>query len=249
MNYIGLIGEGSFGKVHLVYNSISNHLEAVKVFKNNELAQQEIVNHNQVLPHKNIIDFYNVEVNVSGDLCMFLEFVAPGDMLNYLNSKNKEVTEEEARYYFIQLLDAVEHCHSCNIVHRDIKLENLLLHGTTLKLADFGYSEEIDKINLTKIVGTPQYLAPEILVRKINDPTKIDIWSCGVVLYTILTSHYPFIGSDVVQTLKKIIKAEFAPLPDRISDKCRDLISKILTSDPSKRYSIQQIRTHPWMKL
>ncbi|KAF3534544.1 hypothetical protein DY000_02036252, partial [Brassica cretica] len=169
----------------------------------------------------------------------------------------------KARYYFKQLISGVSYCHAMQICHRDLKLENTLLDGSPssqLKICDFGYSKSSVLHSQPKsTVGTPAYVAPEVLSRKEYNGKIADVWSCGVTLYVMLVGAYPFEDPDdprnirkTIQVLLKIIITErFIPLytiPDyvRISSECKHLLSRIFVADPDKRITVPEIEEHSW---
>lgn len=244
--FVKELGKGTFGRVVLVYNYILGRYEAVKCVKRTThvLYQEEIVYHGSLPSHPNIIDFYNVLVD-NDYLFISMEYAHNGDMFTAIS--HGLFSEKSACFYFCQLLDAVEHCHLNGIAHRDIKLENLLLDGNVLKLCDFGYSYPIDK-KIMQVVGTPIYLAPEIIMRDPSaDLTKADVWACGIVLFIMLTGSYPFEGKkNVIEVYKNIVSLNFK-IPPLVSSEAKDIILKILTPDHSKRLGILELKKHPWV--
>ena len=192
-----------------------------------------------------------------------MEFATGGDMFDYFVknkafSEGKGLAEDLARWFFQQLIVSLDFCHKKGIANRDIKLENALLDGTPerplLKICDFGYSknEYLDS-RPKSLSGTPDYIAPEVLLHTVYDGKVADIWSCGVMLYIMLTGAFPFWrrgderANSIVrlqQIFPRILAAEFEP-PSGVSDECLDLLRKMLTADASKRIVIQDIMRHP----
>ena len=166
--------------------------------------------------------------------------------------------EEKAAYIMSQILSAVNYLHSKNIVHRDIKPENMLVESKTggkkemvnIKLIDFGTCNFFnDKQNLTLKVGSPYYIAPEVLKRNYNE--KCDIWSCGVILYILLVGEPPFKGSCTEDLLHNVEKGKFSmdgPVWNKISSEAKDLVIKMLELDPKKRISAKDAMDHTWIK-
>ncbi|CAH2057450.1 unnamed protein product, partial [Thlaspi arvense] len=162
---------------------------------------------------------------------------------------------KKARFFFQQLISGVSYCHSMEICHRDLKLENTLLDGSPtpqLKICDFGYSKSgLLHSQPKSTVGTPAYIAPEILSRKEYDGKIADVWSCGVTLYVMLVGAYPFEDTDdprnFRKTIGRIMSAQYT-IPDyiRLSKDCRHLLSRIFVANPTKRITIPEIKRHPW---
>ena len=245
--YIKKLGSGTYGRVILVLNEETQELEAIKCIKHDirNSYQDEILNHMTVCDHDNIIGC-NVVFTDKDYLCISMEYAHDGDLFHKLN-KTDVFCENLAKVYFLQLIQAVEYCHINGILHRDIKLENLLLHGNILKLTDFGFSCTINQFDTERLFGTAAYLSPEVILKKKNyDYRKVDIWACGVVLYTMVCGHYPFQEKDLIQQLKKIIKLKYT-IPEHLSPQCKDLIKKIFEFDPEKRISIVEIYQHSWL--
>jgi serine/threonine-protein kinase SRK2 len=247
------IGKGTFGRVCLMLNRETKQFEAVKFVhqKYNHYIQEEILNHNTLSGHPNIIGLNRVFIE-EDYVCIAMEFAYDGDLFSFVDRGEWKCTESLARNYFIQLLCAVDHCHRNSICHRDIKLENILLKNGMIKLCDFGYSTMFPYVDVDKIVGTPAYLSPERILRKKHDPKKADIWNCGVVLYILLCGEYPFQDKEepksILAMVKNILTCKYR-LPCYLSIECYDLIGKILTFDPEKRLSINEIFMHPWMLI
>ncbi|OAY79383.1 Serine/threonine-protein kinase SAPK7 [Ananas comosus] len=162
---------------------------------------------------------------------------------------------KEARYFFQQLISGVSYCHFMQICHRDLKLENTLLDGSPaprLKICDFGYSKSSLLHSRPKsTVGTPAYIAPEVLSRREYDGKLADVWSCGVTLYVMLVGAYPFEDpddpKDFRKTIGRIMSVQYK-IPDyvHISQDCRQLLSRIFVTNPARRITIREIRNHPW---
>ncbi|KQK15220.1 serine/threonine-protein kinase SAPK2 isoform X2 [Brachypodium distachyon] len=183
-----------------------------------------------------------------------MEYAAGGELFERICSTGR-FSENEARFFFQQLLSGVSYCHSMQICHRDLKLENTLLDGSEaprLKICDFGYSKSSVLHSQPKsTVGTPAYIAPEVLSRREYDGKVADVWSCGVTLYVMLVGAYPF--EDPVEpknfrkTITRILSVQYA-VPDyvRISMECRHLLSRIFVANPEQRITIPEIKNHPW---
>ena len=169
-----------------------------------------------------------------------------GDLLNYVR-KRRKLNENTAKVIFKQILSALEYLHSMNVLHRDIKLDNILLDSKgNIKLGDFGVSKVVKKSEVVyDQCGTPAYIAPEILLDKGYSGSGIDMWSAGVVLYAMLYGTVPFKAHNMKDLHSSIINAKYS-LKDTISDEASDLITKILEPNPTHRYTISEILSHPW---
>ncbi|KAF6139386.1 hypothetical protein GIB67_026228 [Kingdonia uniflora] len=161
----------------------------------------------------------------------------------------------KARYFFQQLISGVSYCHSMQICHRDLKLENTLLDGSPaprLKICDFGYSKSSLLHSKPKsTVGTPAYIAPEVLSRREYDGKLADVWSCGVTLYVMLVGAYPFEDQEDPKNFRKTIGRIMAvqyKIPDyvHVSQDCKQLLARIFVANSSRRISIKEIKNHPW---
>ncbi|XVE83105.1 hypothetical protein DITRI_Ditri16bG0060700 [Diplodiscus trichospermus] len=251
------IGSGKFGVAKLVRDKLSGELYAVKYIergpKIDEHVQREIVNHRS-LKHPNIIRFKEVLLTPT-DLAIAMEYAAGGELFERICNAGR-FSEDEARYFFQQLISGVSYCHAMQICHRDLKLENTLLDGSTaprLKICDFGYSKSsVFHSQPKSTVGTPAYIAPEVLSRKEYDGKIADVWSCGVTLYVMLVGAYPFEDPDdprnFRKTIQRILSVHYS-IPDyvRVSKECTHLLSRIFVANPEKRITIPEIEQHPWL--
>ncbi|KAI4327203.1 hypothetical protein L6164_019691 [Bauhinia variegata] len=250
------LGSGNFGVARLVRDKKSRELVAVKYIergkKIDENVQREIINHRS-LRHPNIIKFKEVLLTPT-HLAIVMEYAAGGELFDRICSAGR-FSEDEARFFFQQLISGVSYCHSMQICHRDLKLENTLLDGSPtprLKICDFGYSKSALLHSQPKsTVGTPAYIAPEVLSRKEYDGKIADVWSCGVTLYVMLVGAYPFEDPEDPRNFRKsisrIMSVQYS-IPDyvRVSADCRNLLSQIFVADPAKRITISKIKEHPW---
>ncbi|XP_010937485.1 serine/threonine-protein kinase SAPK2-like [Elaeis guineensis] len=250
------IGSGNFGMTKLVRDLATKQLFAVKFIergeKINENVQREIINH-RVLKHTNIVRFKEVLLTPT-HLAIVMEYAAGGDLFDRI-SKAKRFNENEARFFFQQIISGVSYCHSMQICHRDLKLENTLLDGNEaphIKICDFGYSKSLVWNSQPKsTVGTPAYIAPEVIIRKEYDGKIADIWSCGVALYVMLVGSYPFEDpsdpTNIKRIFERILDVQYS-IPDHllISMECKNLLSRIFIADPKQRITMQEIKSHPW---
>ena len=199
----------------------------------------------KLISHENVMGLYEVWENKS-ELFLVLEYVDGGELFDYLVSKNK-LPESEAVHYFKQIIEGVSYCHSFNIVHRDLKPENLLLDkkNKIIKIADFGMAAlELPNKLLETSCGSPHYASPEIVMGKPYHGGPSDVWSCGVILFALLTGHLPFNDDNIRKLLMKVQSGKFQ-MPQMLSPEARDLISKILVVDPTKRIKTTDILNHP----
>ncbi|XP_043716856.1 serine/threonine-protein kinase SAPK3-like [Telopea speciosissima] len=250
------LGSGNFGVARLVRDKKTKELVAVKYIergkKIDENVQREIINHRS-LRHPNIVQFKEVLLTPT-HLAIVMEYAAGGELFERISSAGR-LSENEGRFFFQQLISGVSYCHSMQICHRDLKLENTLLDGNAtpgLKICDFGYSKSAIWHSQPKsTVGTPAYIAPEVLSRKEYDGKIADVWSCGVTLYVMLVGAYPFEDradpKNFRKTIERILGVQYS-IPDyvHISAECRHLFSQIFVANPSKRITIPEIKKHPW---
>ncbi|KAA0036320.1 serine/threonine-protein kinase SAPK2 [Cucumis melo var. makuwa] len=251
------IGSGNFGVAKLVRDKWSGELYAVKYIergqKIDEHVQREIMNHRS-LKHPNIIRFKEVLLTPT-HLAIVMEYAAGGELFERICNAGR-FSEDEARYFFQQLISGVSYCHSMQICHRDLKLENTLLDGSSaprLKICDFGYSKSSVLHSQPKsTVGTPAYIAPEVLSRREYDGKIADVWSCGVTLYVMLVGAYPFEDPEDPKNFRKTLQQRILnvhysiPHYVRISLECKHLLSRIFVADPETRITIPEIKKHPW---
>lgn len=250
------LGSGNFGVARLMRHTPTGHLVAIKFIergpKIDENVAREIINHRS-LCHPNIVRFMEVVLTPT-HLGIVMEYAAGGELFERICSAGR-FSEDEARFFFQQLISGVNYCHSMQICHRDLKLENTLLDGNPaprLKICDFGYSKSSLLHSRPKsTVGTPAYIAPEVFSRREYDGKLADVWSCGVTLYVMLVGAYPFEDPgdtrNMRKTISRIMSLQYS-IPDyvHISQDCRHLLSRIFVADPSKRITISEIKSHPW---
>ncbi|XP_073023048.1 serine/threonine-protein kinase SAPK7-like [Primulina eburnea] len=250
------IGSGNFGVARLMRKKDTKELVAMKYIerghKIDENVAREIINHRS-LRHPNIVRFKELVLTPT-HLAIVMEYAAGGELFERICNAGR-FSEDEARYFFQQLISGVNYCHSMQICHRDLKLENTLLDGSPaprLKICDFGYSKSSLLHSRPKsTVGTPAYIAPEVLSRREYDGKLADVWSCGVTLYVMLVGAYPFEDQDDPKNFRKTIQRIMAiqyKIPEyvHISQDCRHLLSRIFVANPSRRISIKDIKSHPW---
>ncbi|KAL4482968.1 hypothetical protein ABPG74_018994 [Tetrahymena malaccensis] len=199
------------------------------------------------LKHKNIVKMIK-SFEDSENLYLVMEYCEGGDLFHYLKH-HKKLSEAEAKRITYRLAEGLKYLHDKSIIHRDLKLGNVLLSSDhQVKICDFGLAVRLNGNEQEKntICGTPNYISPEIL-NKQPYGMKIDCWSFGCILYALIVGHPPFQGQDIVQTLKKVTSQEqFFELPNNISDNLKDLLVNIINWNQDSRFTIDQILMHPF---
>ncbi|GMH42522.1 hypothetical protein BSKO_10441 [Bryopsis sp. KO-2023] len=248
----GLLGKGSFGEVYEATERKTGEKVAIKVITRSKLKSREararLKNEYKIhstVKHPNIVAL-KCSIQSSKKVFFVMEVCKQGELADLLKKKDRFV-EGEARGYFRQLVEAVSYLHSRWIIHRDIKLANLLLtDGNVLKLADFGLAAQLDCQDSERltICGTPNYLSPEIAKR---EPYTLatDVWSLGVVLYSMLCGTPPFQEDEVAETIERVKMVDFE-CPDFLSPEASDMIKGILHKEKSKRMKLKDIKRHPF---
>ena len=243
-----VLGRGSYGEVKLALHLKSNLLHAVKIYPKkflaDEVKRENIENEKRLLAqlcHPNIISLKEV-VYGSKYLYLVTEYGGPFSLHEYLTKGTKNCfSEKEARPLIRQLCRALNYLHERNIVHRDIKLHNVLLNDDNLKLIDFGFACQIADSELLKVFcGTPSYMSPEILGRKPYFGKPCDIWALGVCVYRMVIGSFPFRANTEEELFKKIKAGKFN-LPSSLSDDLKVLIENMLKIDPNERITTSKI--------
>nr|GEV77902.1 SNF1-related protein kinase catalytic subunit alpha KIN10-like [Tanacetum cinerariifolium] len=201
----------------------------------------------RLLSHPHIVRLYEV-IETRSTIYVIMEYMNSGELFYYIIT-NGRLEENEARHYFQQIISGVESCHLHKVVHRDLKPENLLLDSKgNVKVADFGLANVMRDGHLLKTsCGSPSYAAPEVLSGRLYAGPEVDVWSCGVILYALLTAILPF-DDENVSTLLAKIKSGIYTIPNYLSLGARDLISRMLIVDPVNRITIPEIYKHPWFQ-
>jgi serine/threonine protein kinase len=178
-----------------------------------------------------------------------MEYADGGELFNYIVN-NKRLDETEASYFYVQIINGLEHIHKNNIVHRDLKPENLLIsEGRVLKIIDFGLSNSYKNGQLLQTpCGSPCYAAPEMILGKRYTGINVDIWSTGIILYAMVCGYLPFEDKNNNKLYKKILECKL-DFPGYLSEHCKDFIKKILTTNPQKRIKLEEIKKHTFFKV
>ena len=250
------IGQGTFGKVKLGIYIPTKEKVAIKILekekmteKDDEIRVKREFDMLKEFNHPNVIMVTEIFESVDSFYSV-MEFCEGGELFNYIVEK-KRIPEDEASFFYYQIISGLEYIHSLGIVHRDLKPENLLLtHDHLIKIIDFGLSNYYKENNSELLItpcGSPCYASPEMVAGKKYDGIKIDIWSTGIILYAMLCGYLPFEDKDNDKLFNKIMECKVI-FPHYISNNARDLIKKILVIDPNERISINDIKNHPFYK-
>ena len=257
-----IIGIGSYAEVKLGIHKKTKKKYAIKIYSKTTLDDEEKNNSikNEIyllnqLNHENIMKLYDI-INTPKYLYLILEYINGISLLDYIHKLPKKRIEEKiCKQIFYQIVNAIQYCSKKNIYHRDIKLENILLiihndNTIKIKLIDFGFAIKSNKKELQKFFcGTLYYMAPEIINKKNYLPYYSDIWSLGVLLYTMIYGRFPFNAKDN-DTLFDLINEGKVEFPEDIeaSEEVKNLIKKIIVVEPSKRANLNEIINDVWFK-
>ena len=265
---LNCLGESQDTAVYRVQHKLTDEIRAMKVIKkstadrvrkeedenkeDNEIKNE--INILRSLDHPNVLkifEFYSNKESYS----IVTEFCEGGDLFQEIVDKGP-FREKYCAFVMYQILSAINHCHTLNIIHRDLKPENILIvdkdknEFPRIKICDFGTSKIFERgITQRKAVGSPYYMAPEVLQK--NYTEKCDIWSCGVILYILLSARPPFGGEDDEEIIESVQSGRIdlsSPPFNRVTKACLDLLKKLLTIDPTKRISAQEALNHKWFK-
>ena len=269
------IGQGAFGKVNLGLNILTGRVVAIKSFKKTKEAKHNS-NMNKILYETGLMKRFN-HPNITKILEVFhdeeymliiMEYINGGNLFNFVK-KRRKLSEKTAKFLFRQIILGIKHIHSQNIVHRDIKLENIIIDfNNNVKICDFGIGKVIsseDELLYDKC-GTPMYMAPEIILSNKKNGYKgfpVDIWSSGITLYIMLSGTLPFtVKNKSIEelslkdmknkkensNLKNQIVNGYPKKIKKISKEAKDLLNGLLNKNPDKRLTCDEILNHPWLK-
>ncbi|NXY58627.1 HUNK kinase, partial [Callaeas wilsoni] len=253
------LGEGSFAKVREGLHVLTGEKVAVKVIDKKRAKKDTYVTKNlrregqiqQMIRHPNIAQLLDI-LETENSYYLVMELCPGGNLMHKIYEK-KRLEEHEARKYIRQLILAVEHLHRAGVVHRDLKIENLLLdEDNNIKLIDFGLSNCAGILGysdpFSTQCGSPAYAAPELLARKKYGP-KIDVWSIGVNMYAMLTGTLPFTVEpfSLRALYQKMVDKEMNPFPTQLSSAAINFLRSLLEPDPAKRPNIQQALANRWL--
>ena len=251
-NIKGIIGKGTFSVVKLGEHKKTQEKVAIKILQKNKILSKEdlvrIEREIQILRrlnHPNVIKIHHIFEDQK-NFYIIMEFCENGELFNRIVEK-KFLTEEEASLFYYQLINGLEYIHKNNIVHRDLKPENLLLSkNDLLKIIDFGLSNYTGyNILLGTPCGSPCYASPEMVSGQRYDGYMIDVWSTGIILFAMVCGYLPFEDNDNEILFGKILKCKIH-YPKSMGKLTLDLMKKIITPDPKKRITLEQIKQHPF---
>ncbi|XP_076129442.1 MAP/microtubule affinity-regulating kinase 3 isoform X2 [Alosa pseudoharengus] len=246
------IGKGNFAKVKLARHILTGREVAIKIIDKTQLNPTSLqklfreVRIMKILNHPNIVKLFEV-IETEKTLYLIMEYASGGEVFDYLVAHGR-MKEKEARAKFRQIVSAVQYCHQKRIVHRDLKAENLLLDADmNIKIADFGFSNEFTVGNkLDTFCGSPPYAAPELFQGKKYDGPEVDVWSLGVILYTLVSGSLPFDGQNLKELRERVLRGKYR-IPFYMSTDCENLLKRFLVLNPAKRGTLEQIMKDRWI--
>ncbi|KAM4542278.1 MAP/microtubule affinity-regulating kinase 3a isoform 19-T19 [Odontesthes bonariensis] len=246
------IGKGNFAKVKLARHIPTGREVAIKIIDKTQLNPNSLqklfreVRIMKILNHPNIVKLFEV-IETERTLYLVMEYASGGEVFDYLVAHGR-MKEKEARAKFRQIVSAVQYCHQKHIVHRDLKAENLLLDADmNIKIADFGFSNEFTMGNkLDTFCGSPPYAAPELFQGKKYDGPEVDVWSLGVILYTLVSGSLPFDGQNLKELRERVLRGKYR-IPFYMSTDCENLLKRFLVLNPAKRGTLEQIMKDRWI--
>ncbi|XP_056595786.1 NUAK family SNF1-like kinase 1 [Triplophysa dalaica] len=246
------LGRGTYGKVKKAIERHSGREVAIKSIRKEKIKDEQDMVHIRreieimsSLRHPHIISIYEVFEN-KDKIVIVMEYASKGELYDYI-SERRRLTERETRHFFRQIVSAVHYCHKNGVVHRDLKLENVLLdENCNIKIADFGLSNMYHKDKLLQtFCGSPLYASPEIVNGRPYCGPEVDSWALGVLLYTLVYGSMPFDGGDHKNLIRQISNGEYRE-PTQSSD-ARGLIRWMLMVNPERRATVEDIANHWWV--
>lgn len=257
----GIIGSGHYAKVYEAVDRHTGDKVAVKVIQK-QMSDPKMAQYTKreaeiarLVNHPNIVSTYDI-FETSTHLYIVMEYISQGNLLDFLAGGKNRVNERNALRIAKQLLGAIAYLHDNDIVHRDIKAENILVSTNgTIKLADFGlarrlYGVSSDEYCLSSILGTPAYCSPEVVSRS-QYGKPVDIFGCGVLLYVALSGALPFRGDNAEEVFKNIVAGRYSFPAARwslVSEDARRLVAQMLSVRPGDRPSANEALEHRWLK-
>ncbi|XP_022702960.1 serine/threonine-protein kinase NIM1-like, partial [Varroa jacobsoni] len=246
------LGSGNFAQVKAATHCLTKGKVAIKIIDKGKLDQKthrmltREISTMEALHHPNAIRLYEV-VETLSKVYLVMEFAEGGELFKRISSKGA-YPERDAKIIFTQICSAVDHMHKQNIVHRDLKAENVFLAGNLyVKVGDYGFSTTISfKEQLTTFCGSPPYAAPELFREEKYPGPYVDIWALGVMLYFIVSALMPFTAPTVSALRKLILEGQYE-VPSCVSSECQDLIQGILQMVPQNRLTLAQIQSHRFL--
>ena len=250
----GTIGSGAFATCKLAYRADLDIYYACKIITRQRLDElsdktrfEQEIRIMQELRHPRVVQLYDLYKDAL-NYYILMEYCPNGELLSYIVGRRK-VPESEAKIFFKHIMDGLLFVHSLGIAHRDLKPENILLDlEGHAKISDFGLGKYVGRSGLTSSsCGSPCYVAPEVLTQREYNAYKCDMWSCGVILYVMVTGQIPWNRRNH-QVIFEQIKCAAYRIPSFVSGECAQLIRGLMTRNVDSRLTIEQVLAHPWMK-
>ena len=235
------VGLGSYGRVRLCKQKKTGEIFVMKILKKSDIIKQKQVDHVysefnilSMLKHPFIVQLLGFNFEDPKYIYFILEYIQGGELFTLLRTKGS-FPVPQTKFYIAHIITIFEYLHSKNIVYRDLKPENILINKNGyLKLTDFGFAKQLENEKTYTLCGTPEYLAPEIILNK-GHGKAVDWWTLGILLYEMLVGIDPFSDDDPMKTYQKILKGKIN-FPKTIDKDAKSLIKHLLTQDTSKRF-------------
>jgi len=257
-NYIikQILGRGAYAEVRLGQNKLTSQQVALKIMHRRNIKDMkkvrkeiEVLRHSALRKETHIIQILEV-IESAEFIALALEYAPNGSLLDYLNAKKERcLSERDAKKFFLPIVQAVRTCHRNNIIHRDLKCENILLgENMNIKLADFGFATQIHDTEekLNEFCGSVHYSAPEIIFKEPYKGPPVDVFSLGVILYTMLCGGHPFVDRKTNSIDYISLETCRFNVPPTLSSEVKELLELILVRNPEQRPSVDEILTHRW---